>query len=93
MSVDPNDGMDALRKMEAAKAEHDIVSAMVFPSGRVPQVAIDDKKMYPLYMKCVELDIPMCINGGIVGPAHAELAAVGRAASTRSATTSPSSPS
>ena len=41
---------------------------MVFPSGCVPQVAIDDPKMYPLYAKCVELDIPMCVNGGIVGP-------------------------
>jgi predicted TIM-barrel fold metal-dependent hydrolase len=68
MSLNPHDGVDALRKMEAAKAEHDIVSVMVFPCGCVPQVAIDDKKMYPLYMKCVELDIPMCINGGIVGP-------------------------
>ena len=24
--------------------------------------------MYPIYAKCVELDIPICINGGIVGP-------------------------
>ena len=29
---------------------------------------MNDKKMYPIYMKCVELDIPICINGGIVGP-------------------------
>ena len=68
MSVNPNEGMDALRKIEEAKAEHDIVSATMFPSGCVPQVAINDKKMYPLYAKCVELDIPICINGGIVGP-------------------------
>ena len=68
MSVNPHEGIDALRKMEAAKAEHDIVSAMIFPSGLVPQAAVNDKKLYPIYMKCVELDIPMCINGGIVGP-------------------------
>jgi predicted TIM-barrel fold metal-dependent hydrolase len=68
MSVDPNDVMGAIRQIEEAKAEHDVVSAMVFPSGCVPQVAIDDPKMYPLYAKCVELDIPMCVNGGIVGP-------------------------
>jgi predicted TIM-barrel fold metal-dependent hydrolase len=24
--------------------------------------------MYPIYAKCVELDIPICVNGGIVGP-------------------------
>lgn len=68
MSLNPHEGVEALRKLERAKEEHDIVSAMVFPCGQVPQVAIDDKKMYPLYMKCVELDIPMCINAGIVGP-------------------------
>ena len=68
ISLNPHEGVEALRKMEQAKAEYDIVSAMVFPCGQVPQVAIDDKKMYPLYMKCVELDIPMCINAGIVGP-------------------------
>jgi predicted TIM-barrel fold metal-dependent hydrolase len=66
--ADPNDGVETLRKMERDKAEHDIVSVMVFPSGLVPQVAIDDKKMYPIYAKCVELDIPITINGGIVGP-------------------------
>jgi predicted TIM-barrel fold metal-dependent hydrolase len=68
MSVDPNKGIQTLRDMEKAKAEHDIVSVSCFPCGCVPQVAVDDKKMYPIYMKCVELDIPICINGGIVGP-------------------------
>jgi predicted TIM-barrel fold metal-dependent hydrolase len=68
ISVNPHEGIDALRKMEKAKEEHDIVSAMIFPSGLVPQAAVNDKKLYPIYMKCVELDIPMCINGGIVGP-------------------------
>jgi predicted TIM-barrel fold metal-dependent hydrolase len=67
-STNVHDGMDALRKLERAKAEHDIVSTSVFPSGQVPQVALDDKKMYPIYAKCVELDIPICVNGGIVGP-------------------------
>jgi predicted TIM-barrel fold metal-dependent hydrolase len=68
MSVNPNDVMGALREMEAAKAEHDVVNSMVFPSGCVPQVGIDSPLMYPIYAKCVELDIPICVNGGIVGP-------------------------
>jgi predicted TIM-barrel fold metal-dependent hydrolase len=68
MSVNPNEGVETLRKMEQAKADHDIVSVTCFPCGQFPQVAVDDKKMYPIYMKCVELDIPICINGGIVGP-------------------------
>ena len=29
---------------------------------------INDKKMYPFYAKCVELDIPMVINAGVPGP-------------------------
>jgi hypothetical protein len=68
MSVDPNRGMDTLRDLDRAKAEHDIVYAQCFPCGCFPQVAVNDKKMYPIYAKCVELDIPMCINGGVVGP-------------------------
>jgi len=68
MSVDPNQGVDSLRAMEAAKREHDIVAVTCFPCGCFPQVAVNDKKMYPIYSKCVELDIPICINGGVVGP-------------------------
>jgi uncharacterized protein len=66
--ADPNKGMDTLRSLTAAKAEHDIVAAMTFPSGMVPQRDVNDREMYPIYAKCVELDIPICINGGIVGP-------------------------
>jgi uncharacterized protein len=66
--LDPNQGVQAIRDLQQAKEEHDVVACTVFPSGCVPQVAVDDKKMYPIYMKCVELDIPICINGGIVGP-------------------------
>ena len=44
------------------------VSATVFPAGLRPQVPIDDKKFYPLYAKCIELDIPICISTGVPGP-------------------------
>jgi predicted TIM-barrel fold metal-dependent hydrolase len=67
-SADPNQGMDTVRKLKQLKRDHNIVSAMTFPSGMVPQVGIGDKKMYPIYAACCELDIPICINGGIVGP-------------------------
>ncbi len=66
--ADPNLGMDGVREMARAKRDHDIVGVQCFPSGTFPQVAVNDKKMYPIYMKCVELGIPICINGGIVGP-------------------------
>ncbi len=68
MSVSPHDGVDGLRKMESAKREHDVVAVSCFPCGQVPQVAVNAPQMYPIYAKCCELDIPISINGGIVGP-------------------------
>ncbi len=68
MRADPNNGVDTVRAMFAAKKEHDIVAVQTFPSGMVPQVGVGDAKMYPIYATCCELDIPICINGGIVGP-------------------------
>ena len=67
-SIDPNSGMDGVRHLERAYHEHGARSAQVFPAGLVPQVNIDDKKMYPLYAKCVELDIPVFVNVGVPGP-------------------------
>ena len=68
LSVNPNQGMEAIRTMTRAKEEHGIVSVSVFPCGQVPQVDIDSPLMYPIYMRAVELDIPVCVNAGIVGP-------------------------
>jgi uncharacterized protein len=31
-------------------------------------VNINDAKMYPIYAKCVELDIPIFVNAGVPGP-------------------------
>ena len=33
-----------------------------------PQVPIDDRKVYPIYAKCVELDIPIFVTVGVPGP-------------------------
>ena len=65
---DCNDVMGSVRQIEEHKAEHDIVGVGVFPCGQFPQVPINDPKMYPVYSKCVELDLPISINAGIVGP-------------------------
>jgi predicted TIM-barrel fold metal-dependent hydrolase len=66
--IDPNDVMGAVRKARRAKVEHDLKAVSVFPAGCFPQVAVNDKKMYPLYATCVELDIPLIANAGIAGP-------------------------
>jgi predicted TIM-barrel fold metal-dependent hydrolase len=66
--VDPNEGMDGVRELVDAYERYGIKAATAFPAGFSPQVPINDKRMYPLYAKCVELDIPMCINAGVPGP-------------------------
>ena len=66
--VDPNDVMGTVRLMKAKKAEHDLKAISVFPSGLVPQVAVSNPLMYPLYATAVELDIPVIANAGIAGP-------------------------
>jgi uncharacterized protein len=68
INVDPNEGMEALRKIDRAAEEYDLKCVHAFPAGLYPQVAINDKKFYPIYMKCVELDVPFCSTAGVPGP-------------------------
>src|SRR5215831_4058088 len=60
--------MDAVRSIVAAHDEFDTRAVTVFPAGTFPQVAINDKKMYPIYAKCVELDLAIFVCAGIPGP-------------------------
>jgi predicted TIM-barrel fold metal-dependent hydrolase len=66
--VDPNRGMQGVRDLVRAYEEFGIKAATAFPAGMLPQVPINDKKLYPLYAKCIELDIPICITTGVPGP-------------------------
>ena len=68
LGVDPNDGVDALRAMVKNYEKYGIRSVSMFPAGTFPQVAINDKKMYPIYAKACELDIPVFCCAGIPGP-------------------------
>ena len=43
-------------------------SVGAFPCGLVPQVPINDKQFYPIYAKCVELDIAIFCCAGVPGP-------------------------
>jgi uncharacterized protein len=67
-SVDPNQGMDAVRQIQRDFDEHGTKAVGVFPAGTFPQVAINDKLMYPIYAKCCELGIPIFCCAGIPGP-------------------------
>jgi uncharacterized protein len=67
-SFDPNQGMEGIRALVQAYETWGVRAVGVFPAGTFPQVAINDKKMYPLYAKCVELGIPVFCCAGVPGP-------------------------
>jgi predicted TIM-barrel fold metal-dependent hydrolase len=67
-SIDPNDGMEGIRRLVAEYETHGVRAVGCFPAGTFPQVPINDKKMYPIYAKCVELKIPIFCCAGIPGP-------------------------
>jgi predicted TIM-barrel fold metal-dependent hydrolase len=68
IEIDPNDITGAVRKMRAAKDEHDIKAVTTFPAGCNPQVPVSDARYYPIYQTCIDLDIPIVSNAGIAGP-------------------------
>jgi predicted TIM-barrel fold metal-dependent hydrolase len=61
--------MKTLREIEAFRRDHPVAYVTVGPSfwgdGRYPP---SDAVYYPLYTKCCELDLPLCMNAGIPGP-------------------------
>src|SRR5947208_12895057 len=62
-TIDPMAGMEALRLLERLVATHGLRLARVVPFlvNRPP----NDKVYYPLYAKCIELDLPISVNTGI----------------------------
>ncbi len=64
--IDPMAGMAAVRSLDVLVAKHDLRLARVVPFlvGRAP----NDKVYYPIYAKCIELDLPISVNTGIPGP-------------------------
>ena len=61
--------MPTLRDLESFVRDHPVAYAVVGPSfwgdGMYPP---SDAVYYPLYVKCCELDLPLCMNTGIPGP-------------------------
>ncbi len=66
--ANPNNGMEEVRKIVALHEQYGIKAVTGFASGLCPQVPYDDRKWYPIYAKCVELDIPFCPCVGVPGP-------------------------
>ncbi|HYC57051.1 MAG TPA: amidohydrolase family protein [Candidatus Binatia bacterium] len=67
-AVEPNLGMEGVRDLRRAVQELGAKAATAFPAGCVPQVPINDKKFFPIYAACVDLDIPIFVCAGIPGP-------------------------
>lgn len=61
--VDPNKGITAVRELEVAVRELGLkgLNLQCFEH----KLAINDKRMFPLYAKCIELDIPVNIHCGL----------------------------
>ena len=68
LAVDPNRGMDEVRKIVRLHKKFNLKAVTGFPSGTCPQAPINDKKWYPIYAKLVELDLPFCVCVGVPGP-------------------------
>jgi predicted TIM-barrel fold metal-dependent hydrolase len=68
INVDPNDGMAVIQRMVEAHDRFGIKAASAFPAGCNPPVPINDKRFYPVYAKCCELDIPIFVCAGVPGP-------------------------
>lgn len=61
-SVDPRDGMGAVRELRRAVREHGFRALKLLPF--LYDVAPNDRIYYPLYAECVELGIPVLILTG-----------------------------
>jgi predicted TIM-barrel fold metal-dependent hydrolase len=64
--VDPLGGMDTIRAIERAVRDFGVklVRLVPFLFNRPP----NDKVCYPIYAKCIELDVAVSVNTGIPGP-------------------------
>jgi predicted TIM-barrel fold metal-dependent hydrolase len=67
-AVNPNLGMEEVRRIRQFKVEYDIKALTYFPAASMPQVAINDKQMYPIYATAIDMDIPIIVNVGVPGP-------------------------
>jgi hypothetical protein len=66
VEVDPNGGMDTLRYMEELNDLFDLRAFTTFPAGYA--TPINDKRYWPVYAKCVELEKPIFVCAGVPGP-------------------------
>jgi predicted TIM-barrel fold metal-dependent hydrolase len=64
--VDPHKGMDGVRELEHRVKNDGFKMARIMAFHTL--IPYNDPRCYPLYAKCIELDIPISINVGVPGP-------------------------
>ncbi|MCH2170827.1 amidohydrolase family protein [Myxococcota bacterium] len=64
----PNEGMEGVRRIVRLYEEYGVKAVGAFPCGEFPQVDVNSPKYYPIFAKCVELDLPFCCTIGVPGP-------------------------
>ncbi|MDH3234526.1 MAG: amidohydrolase family protein [Alphaproteobacteria bacterium] len=60
--IDPTEGMGAVRELERAVKDYGFVGAHGYPHWF--ELAPDHARWYPIYTKCVELDVPILLQVG-----------------------------
>jgi predicted TIM-barrel fold metal-dependent hydrolase len=68
LEIDPNDITGAVRRVRKAYDEYRLAAVTSFPAGLIPQVPVSDRRYYPIYQTCIDLDLPVIVNAGIAGP-------------------------
>jgi predicted TIM-barrel fold metal-dependent hydrolase len=63
--LDPARGMEEVRKVAALVEHLDVRALAVAPARLAPPVPLDDKRLYPLYAKAVELGLPVLVRAGV----------------------------
>lgn len=66
--LDPSDCMSALRRLERAVQAYGIRIAHIIPS--VVGLPPNHPTYFPIYAKCIELDVTLRLNIGMPGPSH-----------------------
>jgi predicted TIM-barrel fold metal-dependent hydrolase len=67
ITVNPHLGMEEVRRLEKIVKENPAIKAAKV-SAHTIQKPYNDKIYYPIYAKCIELDIPITANVGIPAP-------------------------
>ena len=65
-NIDPNHRMNAVRMVEIAVKEYDFRAVRMM--GALTNLRPTDPLCFPIYTKCIELQIPVVINIGFPGP-------------------------